>query len=72
MLGLPADALLDPQDVLLCTGVDTMQAAGMVADLTGCRVVQLRASPRAAGPSDMSIYRYDQDALMAAIAGGQG
>ncbi|MBH1993237.1 MAG: chemotaxis protein CheW, partial [Sphingomonadaceae bacterium] len=72
VLGLPADALLDPQDVLLCTGVDTMQAAGMVADLTGCRVVQLRASPRAAGPSDMSIYRYDQDALMAAIAGGQG
>ncbi|MBH1998210.1 MAG: chemotaxis protein CheW [Sphingomonadaceae bacterium] len=72
VLGLPADALLDPRDVLLCTGVDTMQAAGMVADLTGCRVVQLRASPRAAGPSDMSIYRYDQDALMAAIAGGQG
>jgi two-component system chemotaxis sensor kinase CheA len=35
----------------------------------GCRVVHLRASPRPAGPQDGSIYRYDQDALMAAIAG---
>ena len=72
VLGLPSDAPLDPQDVLLCTGADTAQAASMVADMTGCRVVQLRVSPRAAGPHDSSIYRYDQDALMAAIAGGQG
>jgi two-component system chemotaxis sensor kinase CheA len=36
----------------------------------GCRVVQLRASPRPVSPQeDGSIYRYDQAALMAAIAG---
>ena len=49
-----------------------LQAAGVAAEMTGCRVVQLRASPRASGPRDTSIYRYDQSALMAAIAGGQG
>ena len=42
-----------------------------MAGMIGCRIVHLRASPRAAGPQDDSIYRYDQDALMAAIAGGQ-
>jgi two-component system chemotaxis sensor kinase CheA len=68
MLGLPADAAVDPRDVVLCSGSDAAQ----VAEIMGCRVVQLRASPRATGPQDGSIYRYDQDALMAAIAGGQG
>ncbi|HUD94238.1 chemotaxis protein CheA [Sphingobium sp.] len=67
MLGLPADAAVDPRDVVLCSGSDAAQVAGIM----GCRVVQLRASPRAMGPQDGSIYRYDQDALMAAIAGGQ-
>lgn len=66
MLGLPADGPVAPQDILLCSGGDAVQAAGIM----GCRVVQLRASPRSAGPADESIYRYDQDALMAAIAGG--
>jgi two-component system chemotaxis sensor kinase CheA len=68
MLGLPADAVVDPRDVVLCSGSDAVQAA----EIMGCRVVQLRTSPRAAGPQDGSIYRYDQDALMAAIASGQG
>ncbi|WIW88718.1 chemotaxis protein CheW [Sphingobium sp. V4] len=68
MLGLPADAAVDPRDVVLCSGSDAVQAA----EIMGCRVVQLRTSPRAAGPQDGSIYRYDQDALMAAIASGQG
>ncbi|HKY82110.1 MAG TPA: chemotaxis protein CheW [Sphingobium sp.] len=65
VLGLPADAPIDPDDVLLSSGPDVSQAAEMF----GCRIVQLRASPRPAGPQDGSIYRYDQDALMAAIAG---
>ena len=67
-LGLPAEAPVDPRDIILCNGPDTAQAGEML----GCRVVQLRASPRAAGPQDGSIYRYDQDALMAAIGGRQG
>jgi two-component system chemotaxis sensor kinase CheA len=70
VLGLPGDAAVDPGDVVLCTGADAAQAAGMMADLVGCRVVHLRASPRATGPQDGSIYRYDQDALMAAIGRG--
>lgn len=72
VLGLPGDTAVDPGDVVLCTGADTAQAAGIMAELVGCRVVHLRASPRAAGPQDGSIYRYDQDALMAAIVRGQG
>ncbi|MCP1468510.1 two-component system chemotaxis sensor kinase CheA [Sphingobium sp. OAS761] len=68
MLGLPNDAAVDPQDVILCSNDDTAQAAGMM----GCRVVRLRASPRAAGPQDASIYRYDQDGLMAALTGTRG
>ncbi|MCI4588545.1 chemotaxis protein CheA [Sphingobium sp. BYY-5] len=68
MLGLPADATVDPRDVVLCSRSDVVEAA----EILGCRVVQLRISPRAAGPQDDSIYRYDQDALMAAIAGGRG
>ncbi|EQB10960.1 chemotaxis protein CheA [Sphingobium lactosutens] len=67
-LGLPADTSVDPRDIILCNGPDTAQAGEML----GCRVVQLRASPRAAGPQDGSIYRYDQDALMAAIGSRQG
>ncbi|MES2157705.1 MAG: chemotaxis protein CheW [Pseudomonadota bacterium] len=70
VLGLPGDAAVDPGDVVLCTGADAAQAAGIMADLVGCRVVHLRASPRATGPQDGSIYRYDQDALMAAIGRG--
>ncbi|HEX7877705.1 MAG TPA: chemotaxis protein CheW [Sphingobium sp.] len=65
VMGLPSDAPVDPDDVVLCSGDDVSQAA----EMCGCRVVQLRASPRPAGPQDGSIYRYDQDALMAAIAG---
>ncbi|QGP77614.1 chemotaxis protein CheA [Sphingobium sp. CAP-1] len=65
VLGLPGDAAVDPGDVVLCSGDDMAQAA----EIMGCRVVHLRASPRPVGPQDGSIYRYDQDALMAAIAG---
>ncbi|MEQ6332104.1 chemotaxis protein CheA [Sphingobium sp. MK2] len=72
VLGLPEDGTIDPHDVLLCHDGDGSKLAGIMAEMTGCRVVQLRASPRAAGPRDSSIYRYDQDALMAAIAAGQG
>lgn len=66
ILGLPADAV-DPRDVVLCSAADTAQAAEMF----GCRVVQLRASQRPAGPADTSIYRYDQDALMQALSGSR-
>ncbi|MDI1294385.1 MAG: chemotaxis protein CheW [bacterium] len=67
VLGLPADSVA-AQDVVLCSGSDAAQAA----EIMGCRVVHLRASPRSADPTDASIYRYDQDALMAAIAGKRG
>ena len=72
VLGLPEDGVIDPRDVLLCHDGEGSKVAGIMAEMTGCRVVQLRASPRAAGPRDASIYRYDQDALMAAITAGQG
>lgn len=65
VIGLPSDAAVDPDDVVLCASSD----AGQAAEILGCRVVHLRASPRPAGPQDDSIYRYDQDALMAAITG---
>jgi len=69
MLGLPVDGVVDPADVVLCTDPNAAQAAEMI----GCRVVHLRASPRPAGPQeDGSIYRYDQAALMAAISGRRG
>ena len=68
LLGLPGDCSVDPDDVVLCTEADAAQAA----EIMGCRVVHLRASPRPNGPKDGSIYRYDQDALMAAIAGRRG
>ena len=67
VLGLPSDTVVNPQDVVLCSGSIMSEAAEML----GCRIVQLRASPRPAGPQDGSIYRYDQDALMAAISGGR-
>ena len=66
-MGLPADEAVDPQDVVLFTGSDASQAS----ELLGCRIVHLRATPRPAGPQDSSIYRYDQDALMAALAGSR-
>jgi two-component system chemotaxis sensor kinase CheA len=69
VLGLPGDSAVDPADVVLCADPDAAQAA----EIMGCRVVQLRASPRPVGPrEDGSIYRYDQAALMAAIAGSRG
>ncbi|UZW54268.1 chemotaxis protein CheW [Sphingobium sp. JS3065] len=67
VMGLPADAAVDPQDVVLFTGTEASQAS----ELLGCRVVHLRATPRPNGPQDGSIYRYDQDALMAALAGSR-
>lgn len=72
VLGLPQDGAIDPRDILLCATPEAVQAAGMMADIAGCRVVQLRASPRPAGPGDSSIYRYDQDALMAALSERRG
>lgn len=67
VMGLPEDAAVDPQDVVLFTGAELSQAN----ELLGCRVVHLRASPRPSGPQDGSIYRYDQDALMAALSGSR-
>ncbi|WP_176596585.1 MULTISPECIES: chemotaxis protein CheA [Sphingobium] len=67
VMGLPADAAVDPQDVVLFTGAEAAQAS----ELLGCRVVHLRATPRPNGPQDESIYRYDQDALMAAVSGSR-
>jgi two-component system chemotaxis sensor kinase CheA len=72
ILGLPADAAVDPRDIVLFSGADATQAADMLAsDMLGCRVVHLRATPRPNGPQDSSIYRYDQDALMAAVSGSR-
>jgi len=65
LIGLPDGEALDPRDIVLCTTSDAMQ----VADILGCRAVQLRAAQQPSGPQDASIYRYDQPALMAAIAG---
>ncbi|WP_150290711.1 chemotaxis protein CheA [Sphingobium estronivorans] len=67
VLGLPSDAAVDPQDVVLFTGADLSETG----ELLGCRVVHLRATPRPSSPQDGSIYRYDQDALMAAVAGSR-
>jgi two-component system chemotaxis sensor kinase CheA len=67
VIGLPVDDSVGADDIILCGSASAAQAA----DLIGCPVVELRASPRAAGPADGSIYRYDQDALMAAIAGAR-
>lgn len=67
VIGLPSDGAIDPADVVLSSASEANDVAGML----GCRVVQLRASPRPAGPQDGSIYRYDQDALMAAISGAR-
>ncbi|WP_375197477.1 chemotaxis protein CheA [Sphingobium sp.] len=72
VLGLPVDAAVDPRDIVLFSGTDATQAADMLAsDMLGCRVVHLRATPRPSGPQDGSIYRYDQDALMAAVSGSR-
>ncbi|WP_242126018.1 chemotaxis protein CheW [Sphingobium sp. Sx8-8] len=72
VLGLPADAVVDPRDVVLFSGADDVRATEMLAaDMLGCRVVHLRATPRPSGPQDSSIYRYDQDALMAAVSGSK-
>ena len=68
LFGLPDDGAIDPADILFCSGAD----ADFAAAITGCRVVRLRASPRPAEPDDGSIYRYDQDALMAVLSGGTG
>ncbi|BAV65894.1 chemotaxis protein CheA [Sphingobium cloacae] len=67
LMGLPDGEAVDPSDIVLCTTSDAAQAA----DLLGCRTVRLRAAPQPSGPQDASIYRYDQDALMAAIAGAR-
>lgn len=67
VMGLPEDAAVDARDVVLFTGEELSQAS----ELLGCRIVHLRASPRPSGPRDGSIYRYDQDALMAALSGSR-
>nr|WP_087574784.1 chemotaxis protein CheW [Sphingomonas sp. CDS-1] len=67
VMGLPGDAAVDPQDVVLFTGSEASEAS----ELLGCRIVHLRATPRPNGPQDSSIYRYDQDALMAALSGSR-
>ena len=67
VMGLPGDAAVDPQDVVLFTGSEASEAG----ELLGCRIVHLRATPRPNGPQDSSIYRYDQDALMAALSGSR-
>ena len=67
VMGMPDDAVVNAADVVLCTDSDGDQAA----EISGCRVVRLRTTPRPSGPHDSSIYRYDQDALMAAITGAK-
>jgi len=69
VLGLPVEAAVEPDDVVLLTQGEIGGDAAQAADMLGCRVVHLRASPRSSGPQDGSIYRYDQDALMAAVRG---
>lgn len=67
-MGLPMGEQPDSGDIILCASAD----AGAAAELTGRPVVQLRTSPRPIGPDDASIYRYDFDGLMAAIAAAGG
>lgn len=64
VIGLPTDPVL-PDDVLLSIDAGSAEAA----DLMGCRLIQLRRTRQPAGPGDRSIYRYDQDALIAAVNG---
>lgn len=68
VMGLPDEgAAVDPADIVLCTGPS---GADRAADIWGCRVIRLRAAQQPSGPGDASIWRYDRDALMGALAGG--
>lgn len=68
VMGLPDQgAAIDPADIVLCSSLS--KAVGAGRDM-GCRVIRLRAAPRPSGPDDASIWRYDRDALLGALAGG--
>ncbi|MEJ7925399.1 chemotaxis protein CheW [Sphingobium sp. AN641] len=64
VLGLAHDIVAGDGDVILCS----MPGTTVAADLADRPILRLRATPRSAGPEDSSIYRYDRDALMAAIS----
>jgi two-component system chemotaxis sensor kinase CheA len=66
VLGIGADAGLRHDDVIVSTGF-----APAIALPTDIPVVRLRPSPSPQGKADRSIYRYDRDALIAAIEAAQ-
>lgn len=59
---LSGQADVEDADVVLC--LSQSEAASIVKDRP---VVRLRQAQRPEGPEDGSIYRYDRDALIAAI-----
>jgi two-component system, chemotaxis family, sensor kinase CheA len=63
VLGLPADGAMSVDDIVLTTRADG--SADSVPK--GQPVVHLRSARGAGSKKDKSIYRYDRDALMAAI-----
>jgi len=64
VFGLPVDGAMRADDIVLTTRADT----DVVAVPKGQPVVHLRSARGPGSGKDKSIYRYDRDALMAAIA----
>jgi two-component system chemotaxis sensor kinase CheA len=64
VFGMPEKAAMRPGDVVLSTAGEPVRQRGRRGDPP---VIRLRNSPRGAGSSDPSIYRYDRDGLMRAI-----
>jgi two-component system chemotaxis sensor kinase CheA len=63
VLGLPVDGAMRADDIVLVTRADT----GADVIPKGQPVVRLRSARGPGNKKDKSIYRYDRDALMAAI-----
>ncbi|MES1985359.1 MAG: chemotaxis protein CheA [Pseudomonadota bacterium] len=62
LIGMPEGHALRPDDVILCVNADTAKALS-----TDRPIVQLRSATKPHSNEDRSIYRYDRNAVMAAI-----
>lgn len=62
VLGMVPEGEMRPGDIILSTHGEEPAVVP-----NSRNIVRLRATPRPRGPGDPSIYRYDRDALMAAI-----
>lgn len=62
LIGMPEGQAIRPDDVILCVNADTAKALS-----THQPIVQLRSAAKPQSKDDRSIYRYDRDAVMAAI-----